>query len=137
MTTLNTGRLSHMVLTVNDIKQSREFYTNVLGFNIIKEFPEANRVIMTNGDVVIGIGLPPDLSQAPNFDSFSEHRVGLDHASFFVESHDALLEAIKIFDANNVPYGEIEDLSPNGFPIYVLAFRDPNNIQLELAAPAT
>jgi catechol 2,3-dioxygenase-like lactoylglutathione lyase family enzyme len=126
-----------MVLTVNDIKQSREFYTNVLGFNIIKEFPEANRVIMTNGDVVIGIGLPPDLSQAPNFDSFSEHRVGLDHASFFVESHDALLEAIKIFDANNVPYGEIEDLSPNGFPIYVLAFRDPNNIQLELAAPAT
>ena len=41
----------------------------------------------------------------------------------------------KVFDENGVPHGEIRDLSGNGVPIYVLAFRDPDNIQLEFTAP--
>lgn len=136
MSKLKTGTLSHMVLTVNDIEQSREFYTTVLGFDVIKEIPDRNRVIMTNGDVTLGIGLPPDPDQAPKSDSFSEHRVGLDHASFSVESHDSLLEAARLFDENNVSHGEIKDLRAAGIPLYVMSFRDPSNIQLELAAPA-
>ncbi len=41
---------------------------------------------------------------------------------------------MRYFDKQGVPHGEIEDLGPD-LSIYVLAFRDPDNIQLELTAP--
>lgn len=37
-------------------------------------------------------------------------------------------------DGQGVVRGEIKDLGP-GFAIYVMAVRDPDNIQLELTAP--
>jgi hypothetical protein len=46
-----------------------------------------------------------------------------------------LEEAMKMFDEKGIPHGEINDLSAAGVPIYVLAFRDPDNIQLEFTAP--
>jgi hypothetical protein len=49
--------------------------------------------------------------------------VGLDHVSFEVKSKEDLEEAVKIYG------GKIKKLS-NG--LCVLAFRDPDNIQLEL-----
>jgi catechol 2,3-dioxygenase-like lactoylglutathione lyase family enzyme len=63
------------------------------------------KVLMSNGAIVLAINPPPDPEQAIANDHFSEHRVGLDH------------------------------VSPAGVPIYVLAFRDPDGIQLELTTP--
>jgi transcriptional regulator with XRE-family HTH domain len=40
----------------------------------------------------------------------------------------------KIRLALKLPYGEIEDLGPT-IALYTLAFRDPDNVQLELTAP--
>jgi len=45
-----------------------------------------------------------------------------------------LEEAVRQFDEQGVSHGEIKDLGPD-MGIYVLAFRDPDNIQLELTAP--
>ena len=39
-----------------------------------------------------------------------------------------------MLDARGVPRGEIKDLGA-AFGLYVLAFRDPDNVQLELSAP--
>jgi hypothetical protein len=44
-----------------------------------------------------------------------------------------LEKAVSILHERGVPHGEIEDLGDMG--ICVLAFRDPDNIQLELSAP--
>ncbi len=44
-----------------------------------------------------------------------------------------LEQAVSLFDADGVPHGEITALP--SFGIYVLPFRDPDNIQLELTAP--
>ena len=41
--------------------------------------------------------------------------------------------AASLFDAKGVSHGEIKPLEP--FGIAVLAFRDPDNIQVELTAP--
>ena len=41
--------------------------------------------------------------------------------------------AASLFDARGVSHGEIMSLEP--FNIAVLAFRDPDNIQVELTAP--
>ncbi len=52
---------------------------------------------------------------------------------FSVESRADLERAVQVLDEREVPHGEIKNLGP--FGIYVLAFRDPDNIQLELTAP--
>jgi hypothetical protein len=39
-----------------------------------------------------------------------------------------------VFNKNNVSHGEVKDLG-EGFGVCVLAFRDPDNIQIELTAP--
>lgn len=136
MNTIQTGGVHHVVLTVSDVQCSVDFYTKVLDFRVNAGSIEDRQVFLVNGDVVLGIGLPHDPAQCPDSDKFNEHRMGLDHLSLSVESVDMLKFACQTFDVNGVPHGEIEDLRPFGFPFFVLAFRDPDNIQLELTAPA-
>jgi hypothetical protein len=42
---------------------------------------------------------------------------------------------MRVLDAHGVPHGEVTKLGALG--IAILAFRDPDNIQLELTAPLT
>jgi len=130
---IKTAGIHHMALTVTDTARSKDFFMKFLGFNYIIDL--GPKVLLTNGAIVLALNPPPDASQALSNDKFSEHRVGLDHVSFSVENHAALEAAVKLFDDNSINHGEIKDLSPAGLPIYVLAFRDPDNIQLELTAP--
>jgi glyoxylase I family protein len=132
---LSIGAVNHLTLTVTDLQRSKDFYTNVLGFQVIMEIsPE--RVVLGNGQTLMGISMPLDKANAlgPN-DRFNENRVGLDHLSFTVPNREALEEALRIFEERGIPHGEITDLSPGGLPMLILVFRDPDNIQLELTAP--
>ena len=130
---LSLGGIHHMAITVTDVHRSLDFYTNLLGFEVAAEF--GNRVMLASGPVVLVLTPPPDPAQAPPADRFSEHRVGLDHLSFSVDSRDDLEDAARLFDEEGVDHGEIKPLE--GFGIYVMAFRDPDNVQLELTAPMT
>ena len=125
-----TGAVHHLTLTVNDVARSREFYTGLLNFQLALEL--GARALLSNGSVILVL-TPPDPAQAVANDRFSENRVGLDHLSLRVEGHRALEEAMNLFDTYNVPHGEIKDLGAD-LGIYVLAFRDPDNIQIELTA---
>ena len=122
-----------MSLTVTDLQRSIDFYTKHVGFDLLLEF-EPSRALISNGSVLMSLGLPYDPALALSHDAFSENRVGLDHVSFPVENLEALEEAAAFFDAQGVDHGEVRDLG-EGFAIYVMAFRDPDNIQLELTAP--
>lgn len=128
-----TGGLHHMSLTVTDLQRSIDFYTTHVGFQLLMEF-EPNRALISNGAVLMSLGLPYDQARALGGDTFSENRVGLDHVSFIVENLQALEDAAAYFDDVGVDHGEVRDLG-EGFAIYVMAFRDPDNIQLELTAP--
>lgn len=128
---LTTGTVNHVTLTVTDITRSQKFYQDVLGFDYLMEFGPKH--LFSNGAVILALNLSPDPQQAIPDDRFSENRVGLDHVSFNVESLEALESARQWFDDNDVSRGEIKDLGDLG--IYVMAFRDPDNIQLELTAP--
>ena len=59
--------------------------------------------------------------------------MGLDHLSFSVASREELERARQLLDERGVPHGEVTDLG-EAFGLYILAFRDPDNIQLELTA---
>ena len=133
MTThITTGRVDHLRLTVTDVDRAREFYTSLLGFQVAMELPP--NVLLSNGSVNLAIGPAPDPNRAITDDRFDENRVGLDQLSFSVASRDDLERAIQLFDERGVPHGDIEDPGPS-FGLYLLQFRDPDNIQLELTAP--
>jgi hypothetical protein len=50
-----------------------------------------------------------------------------------VATRDDLERALRLLDERGIPHGEITDLG-DVFGLYILAFRDPDNIQLELTA---
>ncbi len=136
-----TGDIHHLRLTVTDVNRSREFYTGLLGFDVAVDSPppddpsaeEAAKVlfggcVMVRGNLLLGLR-----PVAPQGDRFDENRVGLDHLSFNVTSKDELESAARLFDERGVPHGPITPLP--GFGIYILPFRDPDNIAVELTAP--
>ena len=125
------GPIHHLRLTVSDVERSRAFYTEVLGFHHVMDLPSG--VFLSNGAVGLGLGPSPDPSRAPAGDRFDEARVGLDHLSFSVASRDELERARQLLEERGVPHGEVTDLG-DAFGLYILAFRDPDNIQLELTA---
>ena len=131
MSTISTGAVHHMALTVNDVGRSQAFYTELLGFEHLTDF--GPRALLSNGSLILALTPAPDPAQAIAGDRFNENRIGLDHVSFSVGSQADLEAAIELLDKHTVPHGEIVDLAP--FQIYVLAFRDPDNIQVELTAP--
>ena len=90
-------------------------------------------VFLSNGALGLGLGPSPDPGRAPAGDRFDEARIGLDHLSFQVAGRDELERAARLLDERGVPRGEVTDLGA-AFGLYVLAFRDPDNIQLELTA---
>lgn len=132
-TTIQTEAIHHLTLTVTDLARAVEFYTAMLGFQKAMDL-SPSRVLLANGKTILALTEAPDATQAVFNDRFNENRVGLDHLSFNVSNHNKLEEAVRYFDQQGVPHGEIKDLGPN-LGIYVLAFRDPDNIQLELTAP--
>lgn len=70
---------------------------------------------------------------APAGDRFDPDRVGLDHLSLRVRSVDDLHGAVDRLDAAGIVHGAVTDLEP--FGLVILSLQDPDDINLELAAP--
>lgn len=130
---IQTEGIHHLTLTVTNLARAVDFYTTMLGFQKAMDLSET-RVLLANGKAILALSEAPDPSQAIPDDRFNENRVGLDHVSLNVGNLHKLEEAVRCFDEYSISHGEIRDLGPD-LGIYVLAFRDPDNIQLELTAP--
>ena len=132
-----TSAYAHVRLTVTDIDRSRAFYDDVFGLPVAYELPAdadaATReqlsflfggVIYKLGDSLLGLRPVGD-------DGFAEDRTGLDHLSFAVPSREDLDEAASMLDERGVAHEGVKDIGAG----YILEFRDPDNIALELFAP--
>ena len=139
MTVSVTG-FAHVRLTVSDLRRSRAFYDTLFGWDVAYEVPadadDATREALgfLFGGIIYSFagglfGLRP---VAPADDSFDEDRVGLDHLSFSVATRSDLEAALATLDALGATHGDIKDLGG----AYILEFRDPDGIALELFAPA-
>jgi glyoxylase I family protein len=64
-------------------------------------------------------------------DRFDEDRAGLDHLAFRLGSKDELDAAASQLDKLNIAHEPVKDIGP----AYILEFRDPDNIALELTVP--
>ena len=131
---------AHVRLTVTDITRSRAFYDEVFGFPVAYEVPvdadDATRealAFLYNGVIYqVGGGLLGLRPVAPDGDRFDEDRVGLDHVSFAVASRAEVDAAAVALDALGVAHSGVKDIGG----AFLLEFRDPDNIALELLAPA-
>lgn len=132
-----TSAFAHVRLTVTDIGRSRAFYDDVFGLPVAFELPddadETTReqlsflyggVIYHLGDSLLGL-------RPRGTGDFSEDRTGLDHMSFAVDSRADLDSAATMLDERGTAHGGVKDIGVG----YILEFRDPDNIALELFAP--
>ena len=122
------GPIHHFALRVTNVDRSVSFYQNIFGFQVVVAMPDVT--LLSNGALLLGLRGQENTARPDRFDEF---RVGLDHLSFSVGSRDELDRIVEILDTNRVVHGEIKDLGSD-FGLYVLALRDPDNIQLELTA---
>ena len=81
-------------------------------------------VIYKLGDSLLGL-------RPVGADEFHENRTGLDHVSFAVGARSDLDDAAAVLEARGHAHGEVKDIGSG----YILEFRDPDNIALELFAP--
>ncbi len=134
---ISTRAYAHVRLTVTDIDRSRAFYDDVFGLPVAFEEPEGaddstreqlgflfGGVIYQLGDSLFGLRPVAD-------DAFDENRVGLDHVSFAVQSRADLDSAAALLDSRGIVHEDVKDIGAG----YLLEFRDPDNIALELFAP--
>lgn len=131
---------AHLRVTVSDIVRSRTFYDEFFGFPVALELPPdadaetRERLWFLFGGVVYRL---PHGSFAlrpvgPEGDVFDENRVGLDHVSFEVPTRGDLDTAAAKLDAMGVAHNGIKEIG-NG---WILEFRDPDGIALELFSAA-
>ena len=99
----------------------------------VRGFAQQADLVLTNGNILLGMTPAWDESQAIANDRFSPNRVGLDHLSFGVANRAELEKAATLFEEHGIEHGEVRDLPP--FGIIILSFSDPDGIQLELTAP--
>jgi glyoxylase I family protein len=126
-THITLGPVHHVALRVADRARSARFYTALFGLQTVATLPDVT--LLSNGALLLGLRD----RQERGADRFDEFRIGLDHLSFAVTSRADLDRAMAVLEQHDVPHGPIEDLGPD-FGLYVLALRDPDNIQLELTA---
>src|SRR3954447_18381829 len=124
--------LNHIVVTIGAVERSKAFYGELLGFeigDIDDEHPEYGFYFATGG---VYFFLGPSRRPTPD-DRFDEMRIGLDHFSFTVPTEEVLRRLADRLIAAGVDTKGVETFASTG-NLYV-AFRDPDNIQLEYWLP--
>ena len=134
---LASNSIAHVRLTVTDIERSRQFYESVFGWPVLIEVPEnadeatRDQLSFLYGGVIYDLGgTLLGLRPVAN-DRFHEDRTGLDHIAFRLGDKDELDSAAAHLDSLGVGHEPVKDIGPS----YILEFRDPDNIALELTAP--
>jgi glyoxylase I family protein len=126
------GGIHHIALTVRDMEKSTYWYERLFGLTKVMELEEppgrpVQLYLHPGSKLFFGF----HTHKENEGEDFNEFRTGLDHIGFGVDSR-AELEAWKLrleeYDVHHSPIAE-RDYG------WVLVFRDPDNIQLELYAP--
>src|SRR3981081_3222184 len=99
-------RLGHVLISVRDLEQSKDFYTRILGFKVLEQDPEHGGLFLAIG----GLGNTLDLFQCTNPDAFASSDadpggrsgLGFRDSALPVGTEDALWDASFALQATGV-----------------------------------
>jgi glyoxylase I family protein len=128
---LNANGLSHLGLRVTNIAQTKRFYVETLGCQLLRE---------TDGGILVNIaGILVALYEieagSAHYDRFNPFRVGLDHLALSVENPGILEDLKRDLDAAGVLNHGVEE-DPETHDKYI-SFYDPDGIAWELYSLST
>lgn len=122
---IKTPGVHHIALRSADFERSRKFYTETLGFQVVKEVP--GLFLFLAGGTAFGVRGPGEASSEG--DQFSPFRVGLDHVALACEDEaelERVAAALQEAGVENTGVKLDETLGKR----YV-AFKDPDRIAWE------
>src|SRR5579871_1843957 len=102
---INLKRLGHVFLVVRDIERSKQFYTGILGFQLLEEDPAHGGVFLAVGDFSHTFALVQ--SADPTAGGPPQGRpatgLGVQLVAFAVDSHDGWKDAYFFLKDHKVP----------------------------------
>lgn len=125
--------LNHFFVRAADLEQTRRFYTDVLGFEVMPrpDFPFPGYWMGVNGAIQVHVG-PSDIPNRKSYylgtpDDAADGQTGVvDHIAFSADEPKAFVEK---FQARGIEF------RPRYLPesnLYQLFIRDPNGVVIEL-----
>ena len=125
---MNIKAIHHIAILTDNYELSKRFYTEILGFTIIRETHRKERDSWKL-DLAIGGKYQVELFSFPDYRDRSSHpeAKGLRHLAFAVEDVDAAADELR---SKGVPIEEvrIDELTKKKFIFFI----DPNGQPLEL-----
>ena len=122
---ISTPGVHHVAFRVTDYERAKQFYVDLLGFQIILE--HSNLFVFLAGGTAIGV-LGPE-TNTPKDDVFNPFRAGLDHIALGCEDEAELGRVAKALEKANIENTGIK-LDETLNKKYV-AFKDPDRISWE------
>lgn len=125
---MNIRSIHHIAILTDDYEKSKRFYTEVLGFEVIRETYRAERRSYKLDLAIAGL-YQIELFSFPDFrerGSYPEAK-GLRHLAFAVDNVDEAAEALRTKGVEVEPV-RIDELTQKRF----VFFTDPNGQPLEL-----
>lgn len=120
-------------LSVRDARASAAWYSEILGLTIARQVAggdwHAGAAMLT--DPVSGLTLGLSVHRANSGEPFDAARTGLDHLEFGARDYAELEAWVEHLDRLGVEHSGIKKRTS----AFILTFRDPDNIQLELYVP--
>lgn len=120
--------LHHIAIICSDYQKSKHFYTNILGFTIVKEVYRKERDsykldLALNGNYIIELFSfknPPSRLTQPEAS-------GLRHVAFSVENIEEVVKQLKLHSIETEPI-RTDEFTSKKFTF----FRDPDNLPIEI-----
>lgn len=127
--------IHHLTLNVRDLERSERWYADVLGLVRLRAFeqPAFSRVIMQHPAGAFTVGLNRFHDPAGDVDFDERHTAGLDHFALQVPDRETLDAWLARLEQHGVTHSEIKPGAAPG--AFLIAFRDPDNIQIEVYVP--
>ena len=120
--------VTHWSIPVNDLEESERFYGDLLGLNPLGRLGNSNMSCFNVGDHNILL-----CQREQPLEKASEGDQGVHHS--FTVSPETLIQACKIFQAENVPIARLVYRGQGFFTGRELYFFDPSGNRLELRDP--